>query len=319
LGGRFHQEPSRSNGHLRPNGLAGCLCLWLRKAAAFGCCGRAVASTAAASGGRWGQCQDQALAAYSLDARTRADFARTDVEQLRRFSGFIGKVQHNYLWDCFPATRRLLKLHKIETDFFAEYRAVQMASGRRAQKQPAKIRQFATYLSDFAARNPEFACLANILRYEYAGWKLRQSQAHYAQHKMKAHLAAEPIGALRWADFLSLVPVWNGPLCIESFDCEPAGVVASILDGTYVGYLAGADRLCALRLDPETTLLQAFEIDELAALLFSFIDGKRNVRSIIAAARRRALAATPPRAFRSFFEETLAKDFILLCWVRPCA
>ena len=257
-----------------------------------------------------------ALAAYPLDAKTRAAFVNMDMQRVRRFSGFIGKVQHNYLWDFFPAARRLLQRYKVEIEVFAEYRAIQLLPELRAQKQSDKIRRFAAYLSNYAIKRPEFIGLAAAVRYERACWELRKSKA--ALHAPPP-LTAAVAGAATWADFLRLVPTPIGPLRIKSFDCDPARLVASILDETFVGYPTGTDRLFVLQLDPQDSLLRISEVEELPALLLSLIDGKRSVRSVVAAARRRALAATPPQAFRAFFEEAAAAGFIGFHRVSPCA
>ena len=130
----------------------------------------------------------------------------------------------------------LLQRYKVEIEVFAEYRAIQLLPELRAQKQSDKIRRFAAYLSNYAIKRPEFIGLAAAVRYERACWELRELKA--ALHAPPP-LTAAVAGAATWADFLRLVPTPIGPLRIESFDCDPARLVASILDETFVGYPTG--------------------------------------------------------------------------------
>ena len=252
---------------------------------------------------------ETALTEYRLDADTRAAFARTDLRRLRRFSGFIGKVQHNHLWDHFPVTRLLLQRYHIEIDVFAEYRAIQLSAELRAEGSSEKIRRFATYLSRYAARKPEFAGLHTAVRFERACWELRQSMAAAADRPAPGHLVDAP-ASLSWRAFQRGIPKPVGPLRIESFDCDPSRLVAAILNGTLSSNSRPPSRLFVLQLNPRDSLLKIMEVEELTALLLSAIDGQRNVRSIISRIRRRALAATPPLAFRSFFEQVAIADLI---------
>jgi hypothetical protein len=259
--------------------------------------------------------RDTALKAYPLDAQTRADFVKIDMQRLRRFSGFIAKVQHNYLWDYFPATRRLLQHSRIEIDFFTNYRAIQLSAQSPAQSQSDKVRRFADHLATFAAKLPGLAALTTALRYERACWELRQITP---APRPRGRIGPRRAAGLAWPDFLKLVPKRDQPMCFETFDCDPAALVADVLAGRFSPHDGADDRLFVLRRRRDQSV-QTFEIEELSALLLSSIDGYRTVRSVIAAARRRALGATPPRAFRTFFEQAAAAQFIQLCRTPPCA
>jgi hypothetical protein len=259
--------------------------------------------------------RDTALKVYPLDAQARADFVRTDMQQLRRFSGFIAKVQHNYLWDFFPATRRLLQHYRIEIAFFANYRAIQLSARSPAQSQSDKIRRFADHLATFAAGTPRFAGLAIALRYERACWELRQIAP---ARRPRGRIGPRRAARLAWPNFLKLVPKHDHPMRIEAFDRDPAALVADVLAGRFSLRDGVGERLFVLQLRGDQSV-QSSEIEELSALLLSSVDGGRTVRSIIAAARRRALDATPPRAFRTFFEQAADAQFIQLCEIPSCA
>src|SRR5207253_2578068 len=122
-------------------------------------------------------------------------FERTDFQRIRQFSGFIGKIQHNFLWDFFPATRRLLTHYNIELDVFAEYRSVQLSPELRSQKQSEKIRRFLAYLSDYLVKYPSYRVLASVIRYEQAIWELRQQTDSKVSPPART---ADDLAALPW-------------------------------------------------------------------------------------------------------------------------
>jgi hypothetical protein len=258
--------------------------------------------------------RDTALDGYSLDPETLADFARTDLERIRQFSGFIGKVQHNYLWDWFPATRKLLHRYAIEIEFFSEYRAIQLAGELRSLTQSEKIRRFADYLALYTDNKPEFNALAALLRYEYACWELHDSITTGSGTK-----TAQDAGPLSWAEFQELTPEKTMPTIIESFDCNPVQLVAQVLDGEFVQHHREENRWFVFQLNPLTMNVRLSEVEALPALLLFCIDGQRRVRSVIAAARRRGLASIPPKAFRSFLEGAAAAGFIVFHQAGSCA
>ncbi len=243
-----------------------------------------------------------------LDVGTRAKFAKLDLARVRKFSGFIGKVQHNFLWDHFPATRQLLNFYEIEIEVFAEYRSIQLSGALKAQSQPVKIRRFLNFLFEYIMIHPEYSAVRTVARYEETVW-----EHHQLMHSADVPILPRGLGKLKetsWSHMLRLVPMHYGPMRIEAFDCNPATLVASVLDGTFSGYVPRAKLLIAFRSDPASGLIRTFEIDELTALLLSCIDGRRAIRSVIATARKRVLATLPPRTFRTFFEDATASGII---------
>jgi hypothetical protein len=261
--------------------------------------------------------REKVLTEYSLDSETSAAFARTDFRRIQQFSGFIGKVQHNHLWDHFPATRLLLQRYHVEIEVFAQYRAIQLSPELRSDRPSEKIRRFAIYLSRYAAERPAFAGLNTAVGFEHACWELRQSIAAAADRPAPGRLVDTP-ATLSWSAFQRQIPMPVGPLRIESFDCDPSRLVASILNGTFSNYPHSRSRLFVLQLNPQSSLLKIMEVEELTALLLSAIDGQRRVRSVISTIRRRALAATPPLAFRTFFEQVAIADLIRLYGSSTC-
>ena len=244
--------------------------------------------------------REAALAGYALDPCAKDEFARTDFERIRQFSGFITKVQHNFLWDWFPATLKLLRHYDVDLDFFAEYRHAYLASGPRGRSQRDKVDSFLQHLTSYLAERQEFPGLSNVIRYERTIWELHQN---LALATAGAFRAAGEVKALPWRDILRLVPVLNEPLRIELFDCNPAALVASVMAGAFRAPTAEPARVFAIRIDPSDMTLRTLEIEELPALLLSCINGRRSLRSVIARARGLALNSARPAAFSLFFRD----------------
>src|SRR6266550_4698035 len=83
------------------------------------------------------------VAHLELDEPLRQELSSLDCQRVRRFGGFISKVQHNDLWDQFPYTRALLKFYGAELDTFAAYRGQHLSLGRAGRpSRETKIRSF---------------------------------------------------------------------------------------------------------------------------------------------------------------------------------
>ena len=252
---------------------------------------------------------DVALADYPLGIRSRCEFKNTDLSRIQRFSGFIGKVQHNYLWDSFPATLLLLRHYGIELEVFAKYRTIQLSPEMRNRNQFEKIRRFLAFLDQFLVDHMQYPGLNCVLIQERARWEVLQ-----AVDKVKAieGLSPETLRTLEWARFLRLRPVLNGPLRIDAFDCDPSDLTASVVNGSFTGHCGGESRFFASWVDPRKRLLHTLQIDNLSALVLSCIDGTKRLSAVIASARQRGLTAAMPRTFRAFFESAASADLIQL-------
>ena len=249
-----------------------------------------------------------ALRDYPADDRLLAELAGTDLERIRLFSGFIGKVQHNDLWDLFPASRHLLRYHGLELEAFAEYRRIQLSASRDASDRAARIRSFLDFLEPYVAvRKPP--ALAEVLRHERALWEVRTAMEDSADAR-----ALDASGsALPWRDMLARVPRVLGPLRIHPFPCDPARLAAAVCAGRYHGRAPRRrSQILAYWGDRHTARLRVLRLDALTAMVLSQTDGRRTMRAVIGAARRRGLSEAPPRAFRPFFADAVRCGLIHL-------
>ena len=253
---------------------------------------------------------DSALAAYPLDAQARAAFRTADLARLRQFSGFIGKIQHNFLWDSFPATRQLLRRHGIEHEVFAHYRRLQLAPGSRAAALPEKVRLFLSFLEGYLVEGGRHPSLQAVMRHERAVWEVRQAAATRPQ--ARASVREVSFAGLPWRRFARLVPVINGPLRIEAFDRDPVALTARVLEGRAETRARRGARLLVYWADPATQQLRTLAVESLPALMLSLVDGARSVGAVVAATRRRTLADAPPSAFRPFFEDSARTGLLCL-------
>lgn len=256
-----------------------------------------------------------ALAAYALDDADRAAFRTADLGRLRQFSGFIGKVQHNFLWEAFPATRRLLRRHGIELEVFARYRGQQLAPQARAGAQDEKIRRFLSFLADYLAGSGRYPALHMVVRHERALWEIRQAALAPAARRQgpgAKGLPPKTLARLPWREFSRLVPAVNGALRIEAFDGDPVALTAAALEDAPPRRQRRRPRLLAYWADRSAARLRTLAVETLPALMLSQVDGRRAVGAIVAATRRQSLAGAPPSAFRPFFEDAAREGLIAL-------
>ncbi len=254
-----------------------------------------------------------ALAAYALDDVDRAAFRSADLGRLRQFSGFIGKVQHNFLWESFPATRRLLRRHGIELEVFARYRGLQLAPQARAATQDEKIRRFLSFLEDDLAGSGRYRALHMVMRHERALWEIRQAAlASRRQGRGAKGLRTKALARLPWREFSRLVPGVDGALRIEAFDGDPVALTAAALADAPPRALGRRKRLLVYWADRSAARLRTLAVETLPALMLTQVDGRRPVGAIVAAVRRQSLAEAPPSAFRPFFEDAAREGLIVL-------
>jgi hypothetical protein len=248
---------------------------------------------------------DRALAPYLLSAQLLSELRKLDLRRIKTFSGFIGKVQHNHLWDTLPATLILLKRYGIELDLFGLFRPIQFST--RAQSRADQLGRFVAFVLDYSRAKPQFAALACVVRYEYlaSGLKSRAGDSNVTPERLTVTPAD-----LSWPAFQRHIPVLSGVHNLGWFGCDPGQLVNCILDGTFTEYVGGNSRLFLLKAAADGGGIRCFETDELTALMLSLIDGRRTVRAVITAARARITAAAKPRTFRDFFEQAVNAGLI---------
>jgi hypothetical protein len=250
---------------------------------------------------------DRAIAPYGLDPRLLPQIRTLDLRRMKMFSGFIGKVQHNHLWDILPATRRLLELYGVELEVFGSFRSIQLST--RAQSRAAQLENFVGFVSRYAKPRPQFAALDCAARYEHLAWTLGTRAGDAGKARQPRPSAAADCS---WSAFQKLIPVPSGCYSIGRFGCDPGQLVTGILDGSFTDYREANPKLFLFQAEAAGSGIRCFEIDELTALILSLIDGRRTVRSVISAARARTISAAKPRSFREFFGEAVSAGLILV-------
>jgi hypothetical protein len=243
-------------------------------------------------------CSDPAaaLAQYQIKPEIRAQLLAADLEQIRRFSGFISKVQHNHLWRLFPATRFLLAYYKIELEIFAAFRALQLSPEACNRDRNGRITHFLNFLKDYA-QSHRFSGLRETVVHEQNIWELESM----ADAKGAAATVSNSSPAT-WRDFLRLIPRPNPTLRIVSFQFDPGKLVESIARGQFRGRLPRHKlHVMAYLKDPRTGGPRVLELNLFSTLFFSHIDGKRSIASVIAASGKQ-LPKIPRLELAGFFK-----------------
>jgi hypothetical protein len=230
-----------------------------------------------------------ALSECALDERTRFALETLDIAQVRRFAGFIVKVQHSFLWESFPWTVKLLQAYGIELEVFASY----LAQHQRLRRSPGlsrreKLAAFAAFLRGLLNEGPgtRWAALLDVLTHEQAEWEIRTALADEPAERPQPCAPLAPDSR----EFLRQVPVVRGALRIARFSYDPCEIIALLAAGAPI-----PDRLapqpCCLAYwgDVATQELRVLELDALSAVLLAQVNGRRSLRTVL----RRGCAGLP--------------------------
>lgn len=254
-----------------------------------------------------------ALAAYGLDEDIRGQMAGADFEKIGRFAGFIGKVQHNHLWESFPCTRHLLRFYRIEGDVFTAFRPQQLAQAGEANRDD-RIRRFVAFLDAFVAARAaiglDYPGVAELLRHELNVWELGLAESVPGPGPA---IAPTFLSDMPWGRFKRLVPKRNGPLRISAFAADPVAIQGLVKDGSFDGALPFKQRMVLLYwIDRTSAAMKLLQLDDLSGLVLSGVDDRRSVRAVIDRARHPSLMEVSPLAFRDLFEEAVRLGFLSL-------
>lgn len=102
--------------------------------------------------------------------------SKQTLKGLQYFSGFIAKVQHNFLWNDFKLTRKMLVKQEMEIEVFTAYLAQHQQNKRNRLPETAKIKRFVSFLKDYLQQHNQrrHRIVYNILLHEEAMFALKQ-------------------------------------------------------------------------------------------------------------------------------------------------
>jgi hypothetical protein len=249
--------------------------------------------------------RQSALAGYAPEAGIAEALDSENLEKIQRFAGFIGKVQHNHLWDWFPATRSLLIYYKIELDLFTRYRTVQATPEWQRASRGERIGKLLDFIADYAAGN--YPGLGDVVRHERAIWQTASETR--SVKKPVAKPAHNQLRNVPWSVFQRMRPALEG-IHILSFRFDPTRLTAHILAGEFAGKTPKGPRTTLAYVRGRSGEVRTLRTDDMSVYILGQVDGLRSVRSVIGRVRRDAFAGPRPSAFREFFEGAAEAGFI---------
>lgn len=251
-----------------------------------------------------------ALRSYEFGTGLLKDLKKLEIDKVRRFAGFIGMVQHNYLWESFYGTRQLLRLYGIELDVFVAYRKRQLSLAENLSRAD-RTRFFLDFLeTDFlnaqgvVSRCP---CLIEVLHHERTIWELDQ-------RVVGTKTGTEPAGKVGWRELKRLIPRVNGVVCVNLYSFNPASLIELIRKGEFRGRMPRTKKqFLGYWKELDNSRLRLLELDDFFVYVLQKIDHRRSVQAVVAAARRETLREVRPVAFREFFDKASKLGLIRLC------
>jgi hypothetical protein len=116
------------------------------------------------------------LAGKSKIPNTDILISKQTVKGLQYFSGFIAKVQHNFLWNDFILTRKMLIKQEMEIEVFTAYLAQHQYNKRNRLPELTRINLFVSFLKNYLQQRNQrrYRIVYNILLHEEAMFALKQ-------------------------------------------------------------------------------------------------------------------------------------------------
>jgi hypothetical protein len=253
----------------------------------------------------------------SLIVKQRDPAILLELRRMRLFGAFISKVQHNHLWDNFPATRKLMQQFGIEFDLFLAYRMENLNHRPHRIHRDAKITRFVRFLDRTLTRSRyrRFSLLADVFRHERNIWELSSekcSSVSASENKEGNTSLHRDLAAMNWPTFRELIPSFRGHFRLEQFGHDPLRTIAtlrattsSLNRGRRSSFTLGYWKLT----DSHPSVLK---LDAYQGAILSKINGTRRIREIIGRVRTGVLRKAAPLQFRGFFEQAKAAGLISL-------
>ena len=251
---------------------------------------------------------------YALDQGTRSKLLEFDFTPLEKFAGFIAKVQHNYLWEAFPGTLKLLQITGLQIPIFSSYNRIHQqlrANGLAGRNE--KTRSFLRFLKEELEQRqePGVAVLREVLAHEELLWRIESQLGEVETTVGDAQGGGGELEA-SWTDgWGAIVLSIRGILVVREFAFDPAAVLSALerdsFDPTdaqptvqHLGYWGdtAARKVRVLALDSETTVLLAE------------IDGLRPLRTVIERTNAALGGGIDPEDFSPFFEGALREGLL---------
>jgi hypothetical protein len=198
---------------------------------------------------------------------------------VRLFGGFIGRVQHNYLWDVMPATRQLLTTEGCSLEVFAEYRRRFPPLYDRKMARDGKIRRFMKWLerSQIVAPRPGGPVVRDLIRHERWLWELKRC----LRSKRKRPHAGMRWVSMRVASQIHAVPRLSRLTRIDTYHSNPWRVSQQVLGGHRALVRSSHPRHVGYVLEPSTGRIRILRLPEMQYELLIEVDGKRTIAELL--------------------------------------
>jgi hypothetical protein len=244
---------------------------------------------------------DKTLDLCCLDPSIKSEFLSADLGKLRSFSGFITKVQHNYLWESLPATRKLLAFFGMEIELFAAYRKILLSQRTKNEERRISILRFIDFLEKYTKRKRAAPQMVHqVLRHERASWEARLAVLNSSGPSQTREPAKKVIS---WRELRQLRPMMNGYLAIREFSWDPIMMAAAILEERFDGKRPRRRPvILGYWGDCSSSQMRILRLEKIEAGVLCWVDGRRSVRQIVDKVRCGFPAGLLPRDFRGLFE-----------------
>jgi hypothetical protein len=216
-----------------------------------------------------------ALAGKAKKKKAEEHIFNASVKGLKYFSGFIAKVQHNFLWNDFMLTRKMLIRQKIELEVFTAYLPEHQNNKRnKIPGEKEKIMRFVSFLKNYLEQRPQrrYRLVYNVLLHEEAMFILKQHSDDVAFAAATGMLPRKILFAHR--------PVLSGAVHHVWLTVPPPRM-NDLFKKNGEGLLQRRRRYYCYWYDPGSSAIRILEIPVVIRRVLTVIDNKKKVKDIV--------------------------------------
>lgn len=243
---------------------------------------------------------EEALRTCTLDVDAHRQFSKFDFQALASFGGLITKTQHNFLYECLPYTRQLLRMYQLDLTIFAGYRTEIQSTSAAVTSRLEKATRFIGYLRLWLhGRDDAFPGLEDLLEHEYILWNLKSEPASDVTESsvMRADAAKRR----------RAVPTIRPAVKLAEFRYNPFRIIDHLEQGTPPQRSQRRRSRLVYWIDTQQSQVRVAEPGRTVWKVLRLCDGRRRVPSLC-----KELAPLPPAAVRGALALAQASGLIIM-------
>jgi hypothetical protein len=246
---------------------------------------------------------------HNLQSDLVSDAVHLDFQKLSRFSGFIGKVQHNYLWEHFRFTRHLMNRKGLDHDVFGEYRCIQLSESTRTLDREGRIHRFCEFFDGYLLRSGDWF-LRTVFTHERTIWELgKVGVAGRCLQLTPGSPSQTP------KPIANLIPFIPSGVRLVKLDYDPLKAVEAVSNGSSLTARRRRYPVALFYVRDTLGQVRSFKLDAFCGIVFNSINNRHSTRTLTTRLRQSGLHDVKSQVFWDAFESAAIAG--LIDWREP--